>query len=146
MLNLISTVYAASSDTVSDLGEALAPYPGGQLQLGQLLPKLYGLAIVLGALAVLIFFIWGGIEWLTAGGDSDKVKNAQNKMSNAVIGLVILLAAWALWWLTLHITGLTQKFTNQTPKTPPRQSIPRWKWDNDAPSPTPTDFIPKWKR
>ena len=117
--NLIPPALAVSSDKVSDLGEALKSYPGGQTQLGTLIPNLYAVAIVLAGLAIFIFLVWGGIDWLTAGEDSEKIKSAQKKMTNAVIGLAILLGAWALWWLILHITGLKSHFSTSTPSRQP---------------------------
>ncbi|NOY15266.1 MAG: hypothetical protein GXP43_03560 [bacterium] len=64
------------------------------------------MALVIAGILVLAFFVWGSFEWLTAGGDSDKVKNAQNKMSNAVIGLVILISSFALLKFVLPLIGL----------------------------------------
>ncbi len=125
-LALIPSALAASSDKVSDLGQALKPYPGGQTQLGTLIPDLYAIAIILAGVAIFIFLVWGGIDWLTAGEDSEKIKSAQKKITNAVIGLAILLGAWALWWLILHITGLKNRFSTSTPSRQPTStySIP----------------------
>ncbi len=136
-ISLIQSVLAASSETVSDLGEALKPYPGGQAQIGTLIPKLYAVTIILAGVGILIFLVWGSIDWLTAGEDSEKIKSAQKKMTNAVIGLTILLGAWALWWLILHITGLKTRFSSinnrsqlhptstlPTPTSPPGIKLP----------------------
>ena len=49
----------------------------------------------LGVIAV-ILVIYAGILWMTAGGNDDQVGKAKNLMKNAVIGLVIIFAAWAL--------------------------------------------------
>jgi uncharacterized iron-regulated membrane protein len=53
-------------------------------------------SMVLGGLAVLLFFAQGALEWITAGGDHGKVEKAQNRMTNAVIGLGVLSAVVAL--------------------------------------------------
>ena len=52
--------------------------------------------VTLGGVAFIIFLIWGGIEWLTAGGDKSRVETAQKMISNAVIGLAILVASYAI--------------------------------------------------
>ena len=43
-----------------------------------------------------VMFIWGGVNWLWAGGDSEKVKKAQKALTNAVIGLIIVAASYAI--------------------------------------------------
>lgn len=50
---------------------------------------------VLGFVLV-ILIIWSGIEWMTAGGESEKVEKAKTRLLNSVIGLAIVLAAWAI--------------------------------------------------
>ncbi len=41
----------------------------------------------------LYFIIWGGFKYITAAGDSSKITSAKGAITNAVIGLVIALAA-----------------------------------------------------
>lgn len=50
---------------------------------------------ILGLVAVIIIII-AGFEWMTAGGDPDKVTNARKRMQQALIGLAIILAAWLI--------------------------------------------------
>lgn len=52
--------------------------------------------INVGGLAVIIMFLWGGVEWITAGGDSAKVGAARNKLTQAVIGLVVLVGSFVI--------------------------------------------------
>lgn len=54
---------------------------------------LWRTAIILGGLAFLLYFIWGGIEWITAGGDQQKIETAQKKITQGIIGLAILAAS-----------------------------------------------------
>ena len=46
--------------------------------------------------AFLLLMIYGGFLWMTAGGDEGKVEQAQAIFRNATIGLVIILAAYAI--------------------------------------------------
>lgn len=50
--------------------------------------------ITIGALAVLVMFLWGAISWITSGGDNSKVQQARDKITQSVIGLVILVGAF----------------------------------------------------
>jgi len=49
--------------------------------------------ISVGSLLVLVNFVWGSVEWITAGGDSGKIGKARDKLTQSVIGLVILVSS-----------------------------------------------------
>jgi Zn-dependent protease with chaperone function len=49
----------------------------------------------LGLAAVVIILI-GGFMWMTAGGNDDRIKKGRQFIINGVIGLVIILAAYAI--------------------------------------------------
>lgn len=64
--------------------------------------------------AIIFFFMLliGGVSWLTSGGDEQKVSAAKGRITNALIGLVIVLAAWAILSLVGGFFGLDlSKFT-----------------------------------
>lgn len=44
----------------------------------------------------LLFFLYGGILWLTSGGSPDKIKKAQQVMVWATIGIVVIFASYAI--------------------------------------------------
>jgi len=58
--------------------------------------QLWQAAIAVGGLAVLFFFVWGAVEWITAGGDSGKIEKARDKITQSVIGMVILVASFTI--------------------------------------------------
>ncbi len=47
-------------------------------------------------LIVLVLIIFSGYQWMTAGGNEDQIKTAKQRMSNALIGLLIVLMAFAI--------------------------------------------------
>jgi hypothetical protein len=47
--------------------------------------------IVFGVILAVIFIIWGGISWMAAGGDDDKVGKAKSRITNGIIGAAIVL-------------------------------------------------------
>ncbi len=49
----------------------------------------------LGIIAVAVILL-GGFRWLTAGGNEDKIASAKNTIIAGVIGLIIVLAAYAI--------------------------------------------------
>jgi heme/copper-type cytochrome/quinol oxidase subunit 2 len=64
------------------------------------LPEIIGLLInvVLGFLGIvfLVLLLYAGFLWMTAAGDEQKVKKARDMIFQAVIGLVIVVAAFAI--------------------------------------------------
>jgi len=40
--------------------------------------------------------IIGGIKWVTSGGDKEKTAGAQQTLTAALVGLVIVFASWAI--------------------------------------------------
>ena len=67
--------------------------------------------VVLSALGLvsLVIFIFAGFQWMTSGGSDDKIKGAQKLMSNAVIGLVIVLIAYAAThFIVQALVGVTE--------------------------------------
>ena len=54
--------------------------------------------ILLGFLGVIavILVLWGGFKWMTAAGDEGKIGEAKKLMGAGVVGLVIILAAYAI--------------------------------------------------
>ena len=59
---------------------------------------------IIGAL-FLAFFIWGGTQYLTAGGDDTKVKKARQTLLNAAIGMMIVMGAYAIVYNIISIFG-----------------------------------------
>ncbi|MFH0951524.1 MAG: hypothetical protein V1765_03575 [bacterium] len=55
--------------------------------------------IVLGLLGVIftILIIYSGYTWMTAGGNEDKVSKAGTTIKVAIIGLLIVIGAFAIW-------------------------------------------------
>ncbi len=73
--------------------------------MGTLISGLLNFVIIIAALLVFIYLLWGGIEWITSGGDKGKTESARNKITSAIIGLIVLAAAWALLTIVLNFLG-----------------------------------------
>lgn len=62
----------------------------------------------LGIVAV-CFVLYGGVKWMTAGGNTENAKEAQKIMISALIGLAIILSAWAITsFVVTQLVGATQ--------------------------------------
>lgn len=64
------------------------------------IPTLIGnlLSTVLGFTGTIFFIlvVWAGILWMTAGGSQENIKKAQDILKAAIIGLIIVLSAYAI--------------------------------------------------
>jgi hypothetical protein len=49
--------------------------------------------------------IYGGFLWMTAAGNEDQVEKAKKIISQSVIGLVIILSAWAIYTFIISVLG-----------------------------------------
>ncbi len=113
LLTVVSAVQAQGVD--------IAPINPGQGffdDVGVLINGLLSFVMVLAALLVFMYLIWGGIEWITSGGDKGKTESARNKITSAVIGLIVLAASYAILLLVLSFLGfgsLNDVFDNIKP-------------------------------
>jgi type IV secretory pathway VirB2 component (pilin) len=58
--------------------------------------SLINVVLTILGIVLLLIIIYAGFLWMTAGGDSEQTKKAKDWMLNAVIGLIIILAAYAI--------------------------------------------------
>jgi hypothetical protein len=59
------------------------------------------IALLLGFSGVFafIYLLWGGLQWITAGGDKDAVEKARKKIIQALIGLSVVFSAYAIIYI-----------------------------------------------
>jgi len=79
---------------------------------GQDVPTLIGSFIrfalgIVGAL-FLLMFVYGGIMWMIAGGDSERLKKAKHTLVNAVLGMVIIMTSYAIVSTIITFAGRVQ--------------------------------------
>ncbi len=100
-LGATSTVYAVENINygLQDSGDKAGYTTVGKGKLVNLLP-LVGqiLGIVLSMIGVALFglFLYAGIRWLIARGNEEDITKSKDIMEAAVIGMVIIFAAWGL--------------------------------------------------
>ena len=68
----------------------------GQGFVSQFIPKAIGLLFVFGSLAFFFMFIWGAITYILSGGDKAHVESAKGRITNALIGFVLMIASFAV--------------------------------------------------
>lgn len=74
---------------------------------GTWVSSLMRVVMLAGVLVAFVFLILGAIEWITSGGDKGKVESARGKITNAVIGLIVLAAVTAILALVQGFLGVS---------------------------------------
>lgn len=102
---IFSTVLARVTNPAIDpnLGGAAAD-PAAVF--GQFISSWWGTMYVAGGIAFILYLAWGGIEWTIAGGNEDRVKNAKEKIQNAMFGLALLAGSFAIVKLISYLFGM----------------------------------------
>ena len=75
--------------------------------VGQLISAAVGTILILAALLAFVFLILGGLQWITSGGDKAAMESARNKITHAIVGLIIVGAAWAIMMLVQNFLGVS---------------------------------------
>ncbi len=74
--------------------------------IGKLLSNVLALMFFFAALLAFIFIIIGGIQWITAGGDKAAAQAARDRITAAVVGLLIVVAAFAITLIFSVVLGI----------------------------------------
>ena len=84
------------------------PPPAPMLcQIVEPIRNIISIAIAAGGIAFFIMLIWGSITWLTAGANANQATQAQSTFTWAIIGLVLLVASYAILMIIQSFTGVT---------------------------------------
>lgn len=86
---------------------------GGATDLPTIIGRFIGGALGLLGVLFVVLIIYSGFLWMTAQGNDEKVKQAKKILTNAVIGLVLIFAAYVI---TTVVTGaLSSAFSAAPP-------------------------------
>jgi hypothetical protein len=91
--------YTASEAGFADLSD------GQNTPLGVIIASVIRTALLLLSIIFIVLIIISGYQWMTAGGNEKTVTEAQARLKNAVIGLIVVLAAYAIATFVLSRIG-----------------------------------------
>jgi len=78
----------------------------GWTNLAAVITSIARLLFIVAAVTCFIYLIMGGLQWITSGGDAKKTEAAGKQITNALIGIGIVAAAWALMVVIQKVTGI----------------------------------------
>lgn len=103
MLASVSPVFADEEFTAIDLTPTANK--GFFTNPNDLISRLLSIIMVIGVILVFAYLVLGGIEYITSGGEKGKTEAARNKITSAVIGLIILASSYAILTIVLRFLG-----------------------------------------
>ena len=72
----------------------------------KIISNILAILSILGGIYFTVYFLIGGINWITAGGDQGKIDKAKKQMTGAAIGLIIISASYAISYIVSIVTGI----------------------------------------
>lgn len=85
----------------------IAPPTGAPTNPGVFIGGAINIFIIIAGIAMLIYLLYGAFEWIISGGEKEKLVKAQHIITNAIIGMFVVILALALFNLIavniLHI-------------------------------------------
>ncbi len=92
-LQLVTRAHAAITNTAVPGGSNPSDSPS---QFAVTIATLWQTIIIVGGLAFILFFLYGGLQWIMAGGEKGKLEEAKAKITQGLVGLAILAASFVI--------------------------------------------------
>ncbi|MCL5675953.1 MAG: pilin [Patescibacteria group bacterium] len=74
--------------------------------IGSIISFVLPYAFVLSGILLLFFLISGGFDLMTSAGDAKKTEQAKEKLTNALIGFIIVFASFWIYQIIKYILGI----------------------------------------
>ena len=109
----LSDAWAKITEVAGDTG---AGYDTDGDDIGSLIGTVIKAALSLLGVVFLVLMIYGGFLWMTDRGNEEQLKRAKNLITAAIIGLIIVVAAYAISYFVIEkITSGMLTTTSTTP-------------------------------
>lgn len=85
--------------------------PGGDLAssasaVEKLISNVLVVLTIVSGLAFTLYFLLGGLNWITAGGDKGKIDKAKAMMTGGATGIIVIVVSYAIVWIVGKAIGL----------------------------------------
>lgn len=75
-------------------------------KLTQLLSNVYTFLTIVGGIMFGLYFLLGALNWVSAGGKQEQVEKAKKMMTDAAIGLIIIVVSYPVVYIVGKVLGL----------------------------------------
>ncbi len=107
----LGTIGGGGLGPFGNLGKSLDPndpIAGGTLGLTKVtdvISSIVGFMTISAGVWFILQFLTGGFHWITSSGDKAKLEQARDRLTNAFVGLLIVVAAWSILALAGQFLG-----------------------------------------
>lgn len=88
-----------------DIGKIFLPNTDFE-SIGDLISEFLPLVLTIAGALVLLYLLWGGLQYIFSQGDPKEVQKARSRMTYAIIGLVVLVVAFLVLQAVESSTGI----------------------------------------
>ena len=99
---LLTSAGPAFAQNVEGFDESQIPFTN----MGKLMSNALALLFFFAGLLTFFFIVVGGIQWITAGGDAKAAQSARDRITAAVVGLIVVVAAYAITLILGQVFGI----------------------------------------
>lgn len=93
--------------------------------IGSLVKLIFDTVITISEIAFIVLFLVGGVMYMTSAGNEEQSKKARTLLIEAVVGLVIVLSAWAVSnWIIDKLKNPNTSGGNTNQNVPGKDSLP----------------------
>jgi len=157
-ISTTSTVVATPTPIVTPLPQGtpiVLPQPIGTSTLPSgffpnasvLVNQIFRIIMVVSIILVFAYLVLGGIQYIMSGGEKAKTEAARNKITSAIIGLIIVASSYAILTVALNFIGYkdSSNLFNITffPTVTPTPIVTPLPTPLPTPTPTPTSALQK---
>ena len=101
---ILSTVLGAGSGSIDIQAKSGVDNVSN---IGDLVSAAIGAIFLISFLLVFVMLVWGGIQWITSGGDKENTQKARDRITHALVGVAIIAGAWALMKVVEFFFGIS---------------------------------------
>lgn len=105
MTMMLSLLQTSLELNIGETAEA-AELTGASTGFGDWVGVVLAAILTIAALLLLLNLVWAGIDWISAGGDSGKIEKARSKITQSIVGIIVLASSVAIFNLVQNFLGI----------------------------------------
>jgi len=96
---VMASVFGARAFAQDFESRNVAPIQMAGDSIYDIVDNLVKIVLIGAGIIAVLYLIYGGIMYITAGGDAEKATKGRTAITNAIIGIIIIAAAFAIYTL-----------------------------------------------
>ena len=102
---MMKTIAQITLGPIKGVGEFQQGGPTAFCQLGKFISTIITTITVVAGLAFILYFMLGGLKWITSSGDKSKAEEAKAELTQGAIGLIIVLVSYFIVGIIGGVVG-----------------------------------------